>query len=326
MRIVIYYYRLLYYCYTTLTRITIDENDWEHTKKSIKRHEECIKKLEQQIQPRSTDVTAIPNNLPPLESDVFRYVSDHSHCSKADVERHLKGKSARVTTFKTIDTLVECGLIRDELNEKNRQTHSLVVNNDNELSLLIQKLDKFEKAYFSLIDKLKERFEDPESKGKPFQKYGALEDILSIYQFILGAYSMQGIYIWPRRISDDESLSKLYAILFTRLSHMQLELVKRSRIIFEQYDIVENMVINSSILPESKDALFESSKMFHYEKELEGVLDIIDSIGSEIKKAAFKSSRGNVKKDGQDRTAIRLGGRGNWAYSSIVRPRKRKKS
>ena len=98
--------------------------------------------------------------------------------------------------------MVECGLIRDELNQKNRQTHSLVVNNDNELSLLIQKLDKFEKAYFSLIDKLKERFEDPESKGKPFQKYGALEDILSIYQFILGAYSMQGIYIWPRRISD----------------------------------------------------------------------------------------------------------------------------
>ena len=118
-----------------------------------------MKRLEQQIQPRSTDVTAIPNNLPPLESDVFRYVSDHSHCSKADVERHLKGKSARVTTFKTIDTLVECGFIRDELNEKNRQTHSLVVNNDNELSLLIQKLDKFEKAYFSLIDKLKERFE-----------------------------------------------------------------------------------------------------------------------------------------------------------------------
>lgn len=311
-----------------MARITIDENDWEHIIKSVKRHEECIKKLEQRIQPRSIDVTAIPSNLPPLESDVFRYVSDHSHCSKADVERYLKGKSARVTTFKTIDTLVECGLIRDEINEKNRQTHSLVVNNDNELSLLIQELDKFENAYFSLIDKFKEEFEDPESKSEysPFQKYGAFEDILLIYQFILGTYSMRGIHIWPRRISDNESLSKLYTILFTRLSQMQLELAKRSRIIFEEYDIVENMVLNSSILPVSKDALFESSKMFHYEKELEDVLHIVDSIGSEVKKAALKSSRGNVKKDGLDRPAIRIGGRGNRAYGSINRSRKRKKS
>jgi hypothetical protein len=309
-----------------MARITIDENDWEHMNRLVNQNTEDIRKLGQQIQPHSTDITSMPDSLTQLQSDIFRYISDHSHCNKADVERSLKDKGSKVTILKAIDTLVEYGLIRDEISKNNRQTHSLVVNNDNELSLLIRELDRFERAYFPLIDKLKEKFEDLENENKysSFQKYGAFEDILLIYQFILNAYLVRGIYIWPIRISDDELLSKLYTILFTRLSQMQLELIKRSRIIFEQYDLAENMVLDSSTLPVSKDDLFESAKMFHYEKELDGLLTIVDSIGSEGKKAAFKNSRGRVNIGGRDRAAIRIGGRGNRAISQKVRPSKRK--
>jgi hypothetical protein len=129
---------------------------------------------------------------------------------------------------------------------------------------------------------------------------------------------MNGIYIWPRGISDDELLSKIYTTLFTRLSQMQLHLIKGSRVIFEQYDLIENMVLDSSTLPVSKDDLFRSAKMFHYENELDSVLTIVDSIGSKVRNAAFKNSRGRVNKEGRYRAAIRIGGRGNQAHTPIL--------
>jgi hypothetical protein len=322
LRIVIYYYRLLYYCYTTLARIPIQEYEWERTKKLLKQHDEDIKNLKQQIQSHPRDITSIPDSLTPPQSDVFRYVSEHPQCNKTDVERYLKdkGKGSKVTVLKAISDLREHGLIRDEISKNNRQTHSLVVNNANELSILIQELNKFEKHFFSLIEKLKEGSENPESNNESFEKYGALEDILSVYQFILKAYLIRAIYIWPGRVSDDESLSKLYTILFSRLSKMQLELVKRTRIIFEQYDLVEGMILKLSRLPVSNDNLFESAKLFHYEKELKDVLAVADDIGSEVKKAAYKNSRGKVKKDGRDKPVIRIGGRGIMTYSPISVP------
>ena len=97
---------------------------------------------------------------------------------------------------------------------------------------------------------------------------------------------------------------------------MQLALIMKSRVIFEQYDLVENMILNSLTLPLSKDALLKSSKKFGYGEELDGVLHIVDNIGSEVKKAAFRSSGGR----------IRIGGRGNRVYYPIIIPGKGKVS
>lgn len=300
-----------------MAKMFIDEKDWEHINKLVRQHDESIKRLERQIQPHSIDITSIPTNLTSLQNDIFRYVSEHPDCSKADVERSLKDKGAKVTIRNAIASLVEYKFIRDEISKNNKQTHSLLVNNDSELSLLTQELDKFEKAYFSLIDRFNGRFKDLDSDNRhSFQKYGAFEDILSIYQFVLRTYLMKGIYKWPRRVSDDEILSRLYTILFVKLSKMQMELAKRSRIIFEKFDLVENMVLNSSIPPVSRDVLIKSSKMFHYEQELDGVLHIVDNIKSEVEEVAFRSSGGK----------IRIGGRGNRVYSPIVVPGKGKMS
>ena len=123
-----------------MAKITIEEKDWERMQKSVKKHDEEITRLRQKVQPSSIDITSTPPNLTSLQSDIFRFVSEHPHCNKADVIDYLKDKGSRATVFKAIDILVEYGLILDGINEINRQTHSLVVNNDSELSLLIQEL------------------------------------------------------------------------------------------------------------------------------------------------------------------------------------------
>lgn len=304
-----------------MIRTTIDEREWEDLKKQVKQHEEYFKKQKQQIRAHS-EVAAISTNLDPRENDIFKFISENPHCNKADVERHFKGKIARQTIFNIIDNLVEYGIVRDEINEKNRQTRSLVINTNSELASLIQQLDQFEEIYFLWLDKLKDGFED--QNKSIFEKYRVFEDVVSIYESFAKPYLMQGAYIWPKKINDAEYLSKLYTTLLTRLYQIQLGLAERSRVIFERYDLIENIVLNSTRLPVSKEAVLKSSKEFHIEKELANVLRVVENGRSKVAQAAFRSSSGKVRIDDRDYPGIRIGGKGNQAISRRVRPEKRK--
>ena len=55
----------------------------------------------------------------------MEYIIKNANVTKQGVVDHFKGEMARVPVFNTIDRLVRYGIIEDNLDPKNRQTHRL---------------------------------------------------------------------------------------------------------------------------------------------------------------------------------------------------------
>ena len=68
---------------------------------------------------------------------------DHPNCTKADVIRYMKGRSAVRTTHAILMSLIKEGKIK--MQEKHIQTHLLTVNNDNDFIKLYTHIDELYK-------------------------------------------------------------------------------------------------------------------------------------------------------------------------------------
>ena len=253
---------------------------------------------------------------------IVNYIRSNQFCKAEDIVEGVKNDISRVPVFRCIQALVKDGSVKD--NKINRRDHRYNVDENNLLVQIPKQLEDFDRVYFLLIDKYMERFSDPEDKDKIsiFQKYGEFSDIMSIYEFVIRLYLWCGIYEWPKKIKDNESLLKLSTLLFSKLSEMQLKLAKMSRAMVEEYDMIEGMIISYSIPTLTKESLLKSSEEAHSVKELKTVLGVIDNIKSSLHKEAFKTAG--------DKT--RIGGRGNsvscsfiTAGGTLIKPKKKVK-
>jgi hypothetical protein len=238
---------------------------------------------------------------------IINFISNNQFCNSEDIVKGVKNHISRVLVFRNLRGLVADGAVRD--NRINRRDHRYSVDENNLLVQIPKQLDDFKQAYFLLIDKYRERFSVPGNKNKVsiFQKYGEFTDILSIYESVIQLYLWCGIHVWPKKIRDNESLSKLYTLLFSKLSEIQLNLAEKSRAILKEYDMIEGMITSYSVPTVTKKSLLKSSKKAHSVKELNAVMGFIDSIKSSLDNEAFNTAGGK----------IRIGGRGNHAYASF---------
>lgn len=75
---------------------------------------------------------------------VLEYIRENAGCTKTQVIKHMKGKSALVTTHKIIKDLVSDKIVLSIPDEKNSQMHRLYVNNRNAFTFITQELNKLE--------------------------------------------------------------------------------------------------------------------------------------------------------------------------------------
>jgi hypothetical protein len=71
---------------------------------------------------------------------IIRYIMDHPNCTKADVIRYMKGRSAVRTTHAILMSLKDEGKINQY--EKHTQTHLLTVNEDNDFIKLYKRMEE----------------------------------------------------------------------------------------------------------------------------------------------------------------------------------------
>jgi hypothetical protein len=242
---------------------------------------------------------------------IIDFINQNQGCTAEDV---VKGQAVngRDKTFKILKSLKAESIIFEEISERNKRNKKLFVNSSNPLVLLQRELETFEAAYLLLIERLKEKFEMRNDSGEYFsraKKFKVFMNILSIYEHIIKSYLSSATYSWPRTVRDTESLSKLYAKLFSRLSQIQLSLANTNRDVLNEYDAVDFMLVNHApnIRPGYKKSLIDSCKEFRLEKEMESVLHLADRLSSKANRGIFEGCGGK----------IRVGGDENRVYSPV---------
>jgi hypothetical protein len=73
-------------------------------------------------------------------SFIIKYVIDHPNCTKADVIRYMKGRSAVRTTHGILIKLIKEGKIK--VQKKHIQTHLLTINDDNDFIKIYKQIDE----------------------------------------------------------------------------------------------------------------------------------------------------------------------------------------
>jgi predicted transcriptional regulator len=101
---------------------------------------------------KESNISYRENTLSEKEKLVFTCIREHPGTNKENVVNNVKEYS-RMTIRKTIESLVDYGLIFDKQDKNNSRRHYLFINPRSELASLVLKLDSFKKTYFNLLDK-----------------------------------------------------------------------------------------------------------------------------------------------------------------------------
>jgi hypothetical protein len=172
-------------------------------------------------------------NLSEKERNVLDYIRKNPGTTKKGVEDGI-GKYSRVPVFRTISCLVRYGIVVVRKDENNSQIHHLYVNNENLLLSVIQDFDEFKRGFFPLLEKVKEKMRELESKRKSIHKRDdkyedkilkseddLLYGIVSIHRHVVDMYVIFASTIWPSKTHDRETLNKAYLLFLDQIQESQ---------------------------------------------------------------------------------------------------------
>lgn len=197
-------------------------------------------------------------NLNRKEKMVIDLVTKNPGITKQGVVNALEGRLSRATVFITLAKLENLMVIRIKKDRPNSQVHKLFINNDSLLMTTIQTLDRFETLYFSLLDKMRPKFEH-KKKGQVTNIESQDLDIIafclfSIYMEFLRIYMSKALILWPQKASNRNLLNRLHLMLFSVLVRIQLTLSNTLPITFISYHDIND--------PENPEKLYSFDNSF----------------------------------------------------------------
>jgi hypothetical protein len=168
------------------------------------------------------------------------YISANPGSNQEGIVRHLEGKSARQTVLKDVDQLLEDEIIYYETQKENSRDYNFYVKDDNILVSLSKELDEFDKNYFSVLMKIKAKFDELYLKRKKHHVIGetshpqnlvAFQPLLNVlsqsvetFYEVVDVYLLRCILKWPQTVKKEDIIKKLYSILFSKISDMQFRM------------------------------------------------------------------------------------------------------
>lgn len=226
------------------------------------------------------------NQLSEKEELIFGYIKEHPGVTKEDVVRNVKDYS-RVTVLNTIKRLVDDGLILDKEDKINSKRHFLFVNSNNELALLIIKLDSFEEAYLDLIDKL--QLSDNVSKISFIDKSNLAEAIILPFKslMLLMQYELFGHI---EKAPNGDLVQKKVNTVYTRIQQIHLKLCENKALnelfapMYSEEEILIHLFMNRSngLSPENIIAILGTFKKFGMTEYVEKLIDSLWDISYPI--------------------------------------------
>jgi hypothetical protein len=164
-------------------------------------------------------------------------------------------------------------------------------------------LKEFEEAFFSLLIKVKEKFEalyleiwtqyssDPSKRDllKIHPIINLISESFHIFYEVVDIYMIRSMMIWPKKIQDRDILRKLYSIIFTKIADIQLRMSDLlSTTAAGNFNHIIQLSISSKIYSTKKMMEhFDSFRNCNMEKEIEQVLNSTWKISNEYKSVAY---------------------------------------
>ena len=229
---------------------------------------------------------------------IIGFISNNQGCKAQDIVDGLKDQLSRKPIFDTLDELIKKGIVQDK--SKNRRDHRFFIDAYNLLVSVPKELEEFENAFFSLVGKAKQQFDNEylsikksSSQTDP-SSFGPILPLLSapihIFYDVVNVLLIRALKVWPLRVQDKDALKELFTMVFTKIADMQLRI---SEIYRSAYAGDMNPVFHSQIL---LSRLYATQKMIEYfetfdklgqKKEIESVLDALWNIYDDYRYNAF---------------------------------------
>jgi hypothetical protein len=102
--------------------------------------------------------------------------------------------------------------------------------------------------------------------------------MFSNYEDAIRMYLIHALIMWPQKTNDNETLSKLYTTLFSKLAKIQLKLSKALPTTQYVFPVIENIIHHSVALPSHIDHIASTLHLCKQENIVREAEDTIDAV------------------------------------------------
>jgi hypothetical protein len=234
---------------------------------------------------------------------IIEFITNNPDCNKEKVIKSMTGVTSKVTVRNYLDELENDGVISVTRQRPNSRDVKLRVKAGSIIVLVIRELEEFEKAFVSLLNKVRDEFNRIYSKiknsrsGDPSKRdlskaYPILElmtESVSIFYEVLDSYLVRSLMLWSNKIQDKDVLKKLYSIVFTKISDIQLRLfqVFSSTLAGNFNPPLIQSVLRRIYATENLKEHYKNFNRANMKNEISSVLDCMWKMNNGLKKFAY---------------------------------------
>jgi SepF-like predicted cell division protein (DUF552 family) len=236
---------------------------------------------------------------------IIEFITNNPDCSKERVSRYMDGLGAasRTTTMKDLSELEDEEIIYAHRQKQNSRDVKLRINAGNIVVLVTSELEQFERTFVTLLNKVRTEFDNTYSDIKKIHPNNlskkdlskvnpileSMTESLRIFYEVVDSYMVRSLMLWSNKVQDKDVLKKLYSIVFTKISDIQLH-------IYQVFGSTLAGSFNPPLLQSAWRKIYSTEHMKeHYESftrlnmknEISSVLDCVWKMNSECKLAAY---------------------------------------
>jgi hypothetical protein len=242
------------------------------------------------------------------EKLVRDFIGNNKGCCKETVIRGLQKDLSRKTVYKVIEMMKGEEKIEDLKEDKDRKS-KLFLKYDNPLVSIQLELEEFEKSFFSLFNKAREKSAESmlmrslvefarranwpqgETPGllSTIDETQLLSEPLSIFYRMVDSYLIRSMNVWPCRIQDKESLNKVYEMVFMKIANLMEKIVEVDENGMAQFIKLKNEYALLCRLGGAASLMEYRSVFakFGMKQEIEDVIDSLWKIDKDIQRFVY---------------------------------------
>jgi hypothetical protein len=173
--------------------------------------------------PESYQNTIVMLDEQTRQRSIIDFISSHQGCTAEDVVEGNK-QSGRVKTFRILKDLKKRNIIREKQSDTNKRDKKLFLNETNPLVSFPKEVNRFKEYLHELFERaqLFRRWNYTNEVYCPDDML--LRECFSLFFEYLNINNYRAFVIWPNTINDKETLGKLYALFYSEMINLNLEL------------------------------------------------------------------------------------------------------
>lgn len=234
---------------------------------------------------RESYTSTQPLNEELRRKKIIDFISEHQGCRAEDVVEGVKNDIGRGKVFSILKSLKAESIVLTEKEKPNSREHKLFVDINNPLVIATKELDEFKKVFMVFLEQVR-RHRDVYNGPDIDVLDRRLINAVRLFGKFVHCCTMRSILDWSPKIKDKDSLDKLFSIVYSRVSNMQIELAgiinpplqaSQLRMGFTGEDIYDfsRILRGSMMLGEYDLREIESYKRFGLENEVKPVIDYL---------------------------------------------------